>query len=334
MSALDRLADSPHWQAAGRLRVAPGDRRRLGTRAWLISKAVGWAAGIDDTRLVQTVGRNRSLARGYLRFASQVVSRSSLPRADVELLTLRTAWNIGCWYEFFHHAQLARTGGLSIDSVERIASGPAAGGWNSRQVALLTATDELHDRRLVTDPTFALLRSYLDEDQIMELCFLVGHYEMLGMVIKSAGVTPEPGAWERGPLAWAARAADDGDALTPPWLPAVNKVVTNRVQGLWAPYLPPYAMIIHRGRTSGRVYRTPVTAFRTGDRLVVPLFYGDRSDWVRNLLASSRGGAERLGRVHRLANVRISDVATDGDLVPAFARPVVGLVKILIADLT
>jgi deazaflavin-dependent oxidoreductase (nitroreductase family) len=335
MSAMDRLAAASHWQAAGRLRVAPGDRRKIGTRAWLMSKAVGWAAGIDDTLLIQTVGRNRSLARGYLRFATQVVARNSLPRADVELVTLRTAWNIGCWYEFLHHAHLARAGGLSIDSVERIASGPAAAGWSVRQAALLTATDELNDQRSISDATFARLADFLTEDQVMELCFLIGHYEMLGMVIKTAGVTPEPGVWQSGLLSWAvARPADDSDSLAPSWLPAVNKVVTNRIQGLWAPYLPPYAVIVHRGRTSGKEYRTPVTAFRTGDRLVVPLFYGDRADWVRNLVAASQGGAERLGRLHRLSNVRVSDVATDGDLVPPFARPVVRLVKILVADLT
>jgi hypothetical protein len=128
--------------------------------------------------------------------------------------------------------------------------------------------------------------------------------------------------------------ADDSDRLAPAWLPAVNKLVTNRIQGLWAPYLPPYAVMIHRGRTSGREYRTPVTAFRTGDRLVVPLFYGDKADWMRNLVVASQGGVERLGRLHRLSNVRVTDVATDGDLVPVFARPVVRLVKILVADLT
>jgi hypothetical protein len=57
------------------------------------------------------------------------------------------------------------------------------------------------------------------------------------------------------------------DSLMPSWLPQVNKLITNPVQGLWAPYVPPYAVIVHRGRTSGRQYRTPVTAFRSGSRL-------------------------------------------------------------------
>lgn len=50
-----------------------------------------------------------------------------------------------------------------------------------------------------------------------------------------------------------------------------NKTVNNRVQGLYAWLLPPWAVILHRGRRSGRSYRTPLLAFRrdrtVGDRL-------------------------------------------------------------------
>jgi hypothetical protein len=41
-----------------------------------------------------------------------------------------------------------------------------------------------------------------------------------------------------------------------------NKRATNRIQGLYAWLLPPWAVILHRGRRSGREYRTPLFAFR------------------------------------------------------------------------
>jgi deazaflavin-dependent oxidoreductase (nitroreductase family) len=86
-----------------------------------------------------------------------------------------------------------------------------------------------------------------------------------------------------------------------------NKKVTNRVQGLWAPYLPPWAVIVHKGRKSGREYRTPVLAWRSGDRLGVVLYYGERAEWLRNVLAA--GGAEvvRGGRTMRLTDPRVVD---------------------------
>lgn len=48
-----------------------------------------------------------------------------------------------------------------------------------------------------------------------------------------------------------------------------------------------YASIIeHRGRVSGRAYRTPVVVRAVDDGWVISLTYGTRADWVRNVLAA------------------------------------------------
>lgn len=331
MNAGERLAASPRWRHAVPPRIAPGGPAELGLRTWLMVRLMSLLSGAEGARLFDLTGRDRKLMRRYSRFAAAVVTFGRLERADVELLTLRTAWNIGAWYEFFHHLELSRLSGLSIDTVERVAAGPEADGWNPRQAALLRAADELHARRAIGEQTLAELRGFLDESRLVELCLLVGHYEMLGMFLKTAGAVPEPGAWERGPFSWL-RVPDDSDRLAPAWLPDFNRRVTNRIQRLWAPYLPPYAVIVHRGRVSGREYRTPVLALRSGRLLIVALPYGDRTDWVRNLLAADRGGVERLGRLHRLSGVRVTDVPTAGELVPRRARRALRLTKILIAE--
>lgn len=59
-----------------------------------------------------------------------------------------------------------------------------------------------------------------------------------------------------------------------------NKLVTNRIQGLYAWLLPPWAVILHRGRRLSRQYRTPVLAFRRDQTLVIALVYGQESDWA------------------------------------------------------
>jgi deazaflavin-dependent oxidoreductase (nitroreductase family) len=46
------------------------------------------------------------------------------------------------------------------------------------------------------------------------------------------------------------------------------------------------AQIRHRGRRSGRTYVTPASARPTPDGFLVPLTFGDRSDWCRNILAA------------------------------------------------
>ncbi|MFN8104122.1 MAG: nitroreductase family deazaflavin-dependent oxidoreductase [Acidimicrobiia bacterium] len=81
-----------------------------------------------------------------------------------------------------------------------------------------------------------------------------------------------------------------------------NRVVTNRVQMLWAPRVAPWAVIVHTGRRSGREYRTPVVAFTNGSRVTIALAYGADTDWVRNLLAADGGKIVRRGRESRLAD--------------------------------
>ena len=49
------------------------------------------------------------------------------------------------------------------------------------------------------------------------------------------------------------------------------------------------AVVVHRGRRSGRTYRTPVHLDRVGDSFVIALAYGPGTEWVRNVLAN--GGA-------------------------------------------
>ncbi|MGK5558513.1 nitroreductase/quinone reductase family protein [Actinomadura kijaniata] len=330
-NAIDRLMGSPHWRGSPP-RLAPGGPAELGRINRMLDRAAGWVMGTDGMRLVQVIGRDRALLRAYLRFANRLVVRGRLPRADVELVTLRTAWNCAARYEFLHHAYLSRLGGLSAATLERVAAGPSAPGWNERQAALLTAADELHADRIVSDPTWDRLTAFLDDRQLVGLCLLVGHYEMLAMLFNSAGVDPEPGAWRRGPLRWL-RHDDDSDARFPRRSAHVSRRLTGPVMAARAPLPPPLAVIVHRGRSTGREYRTPVTALVRDGRLVVPLGHGTRADWVRNLLHEGRGGVERAGRPYRITAPRVTDMATDGHLVPGPLRPLLRPFTLLVADL-
>jgi deazaflavin-dependent oxidoreductase (nitroreductase family) len=62
----------------------------------------------------------------------------------------------------------------------------------------------------------------------------------------------------------------------------------------------------HVGRSSGRIYRTPLMAFRDGDTVTIALTYGPQVQWLKNVTAAGgcrmRLGGERLtlGPPHRL----------------------------------
>ena len=87
-----------------------------------------------------------------------------------------------------------------------------------------------------------------------------------------------------------------------------NKLINNRVQGIYAWILPPWAVILHRGRRSGRPYRIPLLAFRRDRTLIIALLYGEQSDWLRNLRAGG-GRVVRAGRTYELSAPRVVDTS-------------------------
>ncbi|HLH58349.1 MAG TPA: nitroreductase family deazaflavin-dependent oxidoreductase [Streptosporangiaceae bacterium] len=91
----------------------------------------------------------------------------------------------------------------------------------------------------------------------------------------------------------------------PKRLARLNRAGLNRLTRRIAPRLPGLGVVVHRGRRSGRVYRTPVNVFAQPDGYVFALTYGPDADWVRNVLAA--GGCELLthGRRVRLTEPRV-----------------------------
>ena len=74
-----------------------------------------------------------------------------------------------------------------------------------------------------------------------------------------------------------------------------NKYITNKFFLLFASRLAPWAVVNHKGRHSGRDFRTPVMAFPTDSGFVIALTYGRNVDWVKNLIASDGGIIEYKG---------------------------------------
>ena len=83
--------------------------------------------------------------------------------------------------------------------------------------------------------------------------------------------------------------------------------------------LPAFGIVTHRGRASGRAYRTPVNVFRRGDDYLFFLTYGSDVDWVRNILADGRCSLRTRGRDIRLVD---PELIADPELTlaPPFVR--------------
>ena len=91
----------------------------------------------------------------------------------------------------------------------------------------------------------------------------------------------------------------------PRWLARFNRRFTNRLTARVATRLPGLAMLVHTGRKSGTVYRTPINVFKHGNRLVIALTYGPRTEWVRNVQASGGCLLEMRGQTLAVSEPRL-----------------------------
>jgi len=172
-------------------RIVPGSRSQLG---WLnagIARIAGLATRGQPPNIFTTLGRHRGLFRRWLWFAGALMPGGKLPREETELVILRVAHNTGSEYEWSQHERMARRVGLSEEEISRVRAGADAPGWSERRALLLRAADEMHERRQISAELWAQLSGHLDEVLLIELCMLIGHYEMLAMTLNTIEVEPE-----------------------------------------------------------------------------------------------------------------------------------------------
>src|SRR5918912_2894648 len=84
-----------------------------------------------------------------------------------------------------------------------------------------------------------------------------------------------------------------------------NRKVTNRLFSPLAGRVPPWAIVEHVGRRSGRRYRTVLWAFPRRRNMIIVLTYGPASDWVRNVVASQSCRVKWAGRWRQFASAEI-----------------------------
>jgi alkylhydroperoxidase family enzyme len=87
---------------------------------------------------------------------------------------------------------MAADAGVSDAEVAAVRDDAATSGWSPLEAALLAAADELVDGYRVADDTWEVLADHLDEQQLMELVFVVGTYTALAMAFNSFGLELDP----------------------------------------------------------------------------------------------------------------------------------------------
>jgi hypothetical protein len=144
--------------------------------------------------------RHPLLYRKWISFGAVLLQRGDIPPRERQLLVVRTAWRCQCPAIFGYHVQIAHEGlpseepiGISSAEIDQVVEGPDHPAWSGLDAALVRSVDELIDGASISDRTWATLAEHLTERQLVELPFLVGHYQMLSYSQNSLGVGPSDG---------------------------------------------------------------------------------------------------------------------------------------------
>ena len=147
----------------------------------------------DPLNIFRTLANHPKLLKRWLVFANHVLGKSTLPEREREIVILRIGWLCRAGYEWGQHVQIGLECGLTAAEIQAIKAGPDAGSWSEGDRDLLLATDELHRDAHVSDATWARLGERWSTEQLMDIVFAVGQYNLVSMALNSFGVQPEPG---------------------------------------------------------------------------------------------------------------------------------------------
>ena len=133
------------------------------------------------------------LSKAFLTFNHHVATTSTLSKRIRELLILRIGWLRRSEYEYMQHVVLGKRAGLTDEEIERIQQGPDAAGWDPIDADLVRAVDELNTFACIQDETWGRLSRNFSTEQMMDIVFAVGCYEIMAMVFNSFKVPFDPG---------------------------------------------------------------------------------------------------------------------------------------------
>ncbi|MCZ6828623.1 MAG: carboxymuconolactone decarboxylase family protein [Gammaproteobacteria bacterium] len=144
-----------------------------------------------DYNVFRTLMNHPGLARRWMVFANHVLGKSSLPERERELLILRIGHLCRAGYEWNKHADISRYLGMSEAEIDSSKTGPKTPGLSELDRLLLQATDELHSDAHIADATWQGLSEHFSTEQLMDLVFTVGQYNLVSMALNSFGVQPD-----------------------------------------------------------------------------------------------------------------------------------------------
>ena len=145
----------------------------------------------------QLMANHPELLKAWWNYRNYSVNGGDLEQRDCELVILRVAVKMRCWYEWASHVDRGQLSGLSLAEIERVLPGPDAVAWSERDATLLKAVDELIYERSISADTQKKLADYFTPNQVMDVIAIQGMYVTLSCMINTWGLELDSAVQQR-----------------------------------------------------------------------------------------------------------------------------------------
>jgi len=137
------------------------------------------------------LAKHPKLLAAWWNFRNYSVEGGDLGRRCGELVILRVASYLKSWYEWSSHVDRSLKCGLELNEIKNVNKTLDQNNWNNKEFLLLSAVDQLIEKKHLDNDLYSDLRSYFSDKQIMDIVAIHGMYIILGCMINIWGLTLE-----------------------------------------------------------------------------------------------------------------------------------------------
>jgi alkylhydroperoxidase family enzyme len=147
--------------------------------------------GFPPVNLYRVLGHSPALGQQLIRLVNTLLFRGRLPPRLRELAIVLVGRVAQAPYEYSKHEVIAREVGVPQAQLDALADWRGSPAFDDHERAVLAYTHEVSRNYRVQDATFAALKAFLDDEQIVELTVVIGFYEAVCRILEALQVELE-----------------------------------------------------------------------------------------------------------------------------------------------
>ncbi|MGD9894659.1 MAG: carboxymuconolactone decarboxylase family protein [Dehalococcoidia bacterium] len=129
--------------------------------------------------LFRTMGHSPQLLHQFMRLGSDIRSKTRLDGRLRELAILTVGRMTNAPYEYVHHIAIGRRVGITEEQIEGLPVWERHPAFSDRERAVLRYAEAVTRDIRVPDEVFVEVRSFLDEEEMVELTMAIAYYNMV-----------------------------------------------------------------------------------------------------------------------------------------------------------